>query len=219
MRQFEKRLDLASKYKEWLDKQLEENKQHPKYTSSAFKYYYDIVANLIWAQQGLCAYSEKRLQDHRPFQAENWTNGTFKKFDFAGQLDHFDPSKKKEYGWDWENFFLIDSDVNVKAKHQKQLSGLLKPDLAGYSPELYLEYKLPEHIFVPNRNLDPNDQEKVRKDISALGLNFQPIIDIRKDYLSPVLIDLEYSGKTIEEIRTDLKQFYTAFDLVISTWE
>jgi hypothetical protein len=213
MRKIDKRIILAEKYKKWLDELSAKGSKHTIYNSSNGKFYYDIIANLIWVQAGLCAYSERRLQNHAQFGPPDWQEGVFKKFQFAGQLDHYDASLKKEYGWLWDNFFLIDADINVKLKRDKKPSGILKPDLGAYDPAAYLEYKIADHIFLPNRALDFAIQEQVNKDISCLGLNFQPIIDIRREYLSPLMFDVEYKIKTFEEVRNEMNQFFTAFEL------
>lgn len=215
MRKIDKSQLLAAKYKEWLDDLAAKGKKHPKYNSSGFKYYYDIVANLVWVQQGLCAYSERRMQDHHKCAPKNWKEGEYKQFQFAGQLDHYDAELKKNKGWDWDNFFLIDSDVNVKGKRMNRPNGILKPDIEAFDPNNYLEYKLPDHIFVPNRNLDFEIQEKVRHDLTCLGLNFEPIIDIRKEYLAPYLTDIEYQAQTTSQVRVKLTQFYTAFEMAV----
>lgn len=216
MRKIDKSVLLATKYKEWLDDLAAKGKAHPKYTSSNFKYYYDIIGNLVWSQKGLCAYSERKMQDPAKCAPENWKDGAYKQFQFAGQLDHYDATLKKTKGWDWNNFFLIDADVNVKGKREKRPNGILKPDKRTFDPNVYLEYKLPDHIFIPNRNLDFVMQEKVRHDLTCLGLNFEPIIDIRKEYLAPYLTDIEYQAQTADQARVKLTQFYTAFEMAVT---
>ncbi|SHM86787.1 hypothetical protein SAMN05444266_112119 [Chitinophaga jiangningensis] len=213
MKYIDKSIILASKYKQWLDGLTAKGQQHNSYTSSKGKYYYDIIANLIWVQQGLCAYSERRMQDHGLCAPSKWSEGKFAKFEFAGHLDHYDCTLKKDYGWLWANFFLIDADINTKLKRDKKPSGLQKPDAPDYDPAHYLEYKLPEHIFVPSRILAFDTQELINKDISCLGLNFQPIIDIGREYLAPYLFDVEFEILSIDAARRKLTQFFTAFEL------
>jgi hypothetical protein len=60
--------------------------------------------------------------------------------------------------------------------------------------------------------LDFDIQEKILKDISYLELNFQPIIDIRKQYLVPLIYDVKFKLRTFEEVRAELYQFFTAFE-------
>jgi len=103
----------------------------------------------------------------------------------------------------------------VKDKREHRPNGLLKPDPTTFDPNIYLEYKLTDHIFVPNRYLDFATQEKVRHDLTCLGLNFEPIIDIRKEYLGPYLTDIEYEAQTTDQVRVKLIQFYTAFEMAV----
>lgn len=215
MRKIDKSLILATKYKKWLDTLTTKSKKHTIYNSSNGKYYYDIVANLMWVQAGLCAYSERLLQEPAKFGPGNWTNGVFPKFQFAGQLDHYDATLKEQYGWSWDNFFVIDADINVKLKRTNVPSDLLKPDMPHYDPRVYLEYERVHHVFVPNRQLEFSVQEQVRKDISCLGINFQPIIDISKYYLEPLFFDVEYQVQSRVEVEKRIYQFFTAFDLVV----
>jgi len=56
MRKIEKDLTLATAYKKWLDGLNKSGEEHPEYTSNG-KFYQDIVANLLWVQKGLCAYT------------------------------------------------------------------------------------------------------------------------------------------------------------------
>lgn len=213
MRKIDKTQIFATKYKQWLDKLALESKEHPAYNSSDGKYYYDIIANLIWAQQGLCAYTERKLQDHAPFIATNWENGRYKKCEFAGHLDHYDNTLKVKYGWLWDNLFVIDADVNVKRKRSNTPNGILKPDLPTFNPIELLEYDLSNHFFIPNRNLDFAVQELVKQDILYLGLNFQPISDIRREYLSPLIERVKYQQQTFDEMYKQLNQFFTAFEM------
>jgi hypothetical protein len=213
MRKIDKGMVLATGYKTWLDNLKTKSLPHPPYSSSGGKFFYDIVANLMWIQTGVCAYSERKMQDHRAFAPSKWKSGKFAKFQFAGQLDHYDSTLKEKYGWLWDNFFLIDSDINVKLKRTKKPNGLLRPDLPKFDPADFLEYDIKINCFIPKRTLDFDVQEKVRQDISILGLNFQPIIDLRREYLSPIIEDVKYKRKPIDEARLSLYQFFTAFEL------
>lgn len=219
MKKIDKSIILAVKYKEWLDGLTAKKAKHSNYTSSKGKFYYDIIANLLWIQQGLCAYSERRMQDNTCCEPAKWAQGKFAKFSFAGELDHYDATLKKEYGWLWGNFFLIDADINGKLKRDKKPAGILKPDVSSYDPAHYLEYKMPEHVFVPKRTLEFSMQQLINRDISCLGLNFQPIIDIRREYLSPYIFDVEYQLQSVEAVRKKLTQFFTAFELSVGALE
>ncbi len=219
MRKIEKDLNLAFAYKRWLDRLDKSGKNHPEYTSSNNKYYYDIVANLLWVQKGLCAYTEMYLINAENVSPDKWTNGKFIKFEFMGQLDHFDPKLKKDNGWDWGNFFVVHTDVNIKRKRDKILHGIIKPDKFDYNPFDFLEYDFKQHNFLPNRKKDLKNQQLILDDINALGLNFQPIIDYRKEYLNPIINDVQFEILTIEEARKKLNKFYTAFEMSIISFE
>ncbi|MFB6453955.1 hypothetical protein ACE38W_01695 [Chitinophaga sp. Hz27] len=220
MRKIDKSLILATQYKAWLDTLKTKNKKHTIYSSSNGKYYYDIVANLIWVQSGICAYTEKLLHDHSGFAPEYWVLGAFPKtpkYAFCGELDHYDPSLKDQFGWDWANFFIVDADVNKKVKRSNMPMGLLKPDLPQYNPKIYLEYDRENHLFIPNKLLKNAIQDQVRKDLEFLGVNFPPIIYSRKKYLEPLLFDVEYQLESRVIVESKLYQFFTAFDMVADT--
>lgn len=215
MRKIEKNLSLATSYKRWLDGLNKFQKNHPLYSSSNNKYYYDIVANLLWVQQGLCAYTEMFLVKLSTVAPEKWIKGTYPKFEFFGQLDHFDPSLKKEKGWEWDNFFVVHTDVNTKRKRDKKLNGIIKPDNKDYDPFYFLEYDFRQHHFLPNRDRTLKDQKLILEDINALGLNFQPIIDYRIEYLKPIIDEVLLGILKISNARTRLNKFYTAFEMSI----
>lgn len=211
MQKINKTLTLAIDYKNWLAT-INKRKSHPKFTSSNHRYYYDVVANLLWVQKGLCAYTELYLCDSSNFDEEKWGNGVFKKFELKGQLDHYDATLKATKGWDWGNFFLIDSDVNRK-KNNKKMSGILKPDNENYDPFYFLEYDFKSHHFLPNSKRSNKDQDKILEEIKILGLNFQPIIDHRKAYISPLINEVTLGIKSADEVRNSLYQFYTSFEM------
>ena len=120
MKKIDKNLSLATSYKKWLDTLNKSGKSHPTYNSSNNKFYYDVIANLLWVQQGLCAYTEMFLINKNAVAPEKWGDGSFKRFEFLGQLDHFNARLKNTKGWDWDNFFVIHSDVNVKRKRDRK---------------------------------------------------------------------------------------------------
>lgn len=211
MRKIDKTQILATVYKIWLDKLVQANEDHPAYNSSNGKYYYDIIANLIWVQQGLCAYTELRLQDHSLFALEYWENGKYKQCKTKGELDHYNNTIKERFGWNWDNLFVIDADVNKKWKRSNTPNGILKPDLPNFDPTQLLEYDLSNHFFIPNRNLNFATQELVNQDISCLGLN--AIADIRRMYLSPLIERVKYQQQTFNEAHNELYQFFTAFEM------
>ena len=205
---------FATDYKQWQDNLVATGTSHPAYNSSAGKFYYDIVSNLIWAQKGLCAYTEFKLQAFEKCGRTFWTKGTFTKFEFAGELDHYNPALKKEQGWLWDNFFLIDADVNSKkVKGSKEPKGLLKPDKKNFDPTYFLEYDMSNHIFIPNRIREFEAQRLIKHDIDTLGLNWQPTVERREFYLNEKINDVRYGVITFEEAEANLYQFFTAFKL------
>ncbi|HNG63681.1 MAG TPA: hypothetical protein PLK54_07995, partial [Ferruginibacter sp.] len=184
-------------------------------SSSNNTYYYDIIANLLWVQQGLCAYTEMYLIDKNTVAPKKWEKGKFKKFEFLGQLDHFDPSLKPKKGWEWNNFFVIHSDVNTKRKRDKKIHGIIKPDEEYYDPFEFLEYDFKTHNFLPNRSKSIKDQQLILDDINTLGLNFQPIIDYRIAYLKPLIDEVQLGIVSIDAARKSINKFYTAFEMSI----
>jgi hypothetical protein len=215
MMKIDKKLELATVYKKWLDRINNPKSKYPNYTSSNNKYYYDIVANLLWVQRGLCAYTEMYLTNISHIAPDKWDKGSFKKFDFLGQLDHFDPAKKEKKGWEWDNFFIVHSDVNTKRKRDKRVIGIIKPDKENYDPFYFLEYDFKHHHFLPNINRSEKEQLLILSDINALGLNFQPIIDYRIEYLNPIIDDIKLGLAPIDETRKKISKFYTAFEMSI----
>ena len=141
----------------------------------------------------------------------------FKDFEFLGQLDHYDTSLKKQKGWEWTNFFVVHSDVNVKKKGQKSVHGILKPDEPHYDPFYYLEYNFKTHHFLPNSDRPLPLQQKILEDINTLGLNYKPIIDHRMRHLIPLIEDIKLGKLTLLQAKERLMQFYTAFEMSISS--
>jgi hypothetical protein len=215
MKKIDKDLALATSYKKWLEGL--KGKKHPTYTSSNHKYYYDIIANLLWVQQGLCAYTEMFLINKNNVSKEKWAKGGFPKFEFLGQLDHFNPTLKEKKGWEWDNFFVVHSDVNVKRKRDKKINGIIKPDKETYDPFYFLEYDFKQHHFLPNRNRTTKEQDLILEDVNTLGLNFQPIIDYRIEYLKPIIDEVQLGIITIAKARQKLNKFYTAFEMSLSS--
>lgn len=211
MRKIDKNLQLALAFKDWLTTLGDSN--HPQYTSQN-EYYKDIVANLLWVQDGLCAYTEKFLINSQRVSPDKWVDGKFDKIEIDGDLDHYNPKLKTDFGWDWSNFFLIDKNTNSsRVKGVKVPNSILKPDNESYDPFHFLEYDYEKHIFCANSILDFEQQVRVKEDIDILGLNYQPIIDFREKYLNPIILDVQNKQKTLELARKDLIQFKTAFEM------
>jgi hypothetical protein len=216
MQKIEKDLTLATAYKKWLAGLNKSGIDHPAYTS-ANKYYHDVVANLLWVQKGLCAYTEMYLVNYKDVGPGNWKAGKFKNFEFLGQLDHYDSTLKKKKGWEWTNFFVVHSDINVKRKGQKSVHGILKPDDPKYDPFYYLEYDFKTHNFLPNSDRDVPLQKLILEDLNTLGLNFKPIIDYRREYLTPLIDDVQLGKLRLATAKDKLKNFYTAFEMSIKS--
>jgi hypothetical protein len=213
MKKIDKNLSLATSYKKWLDGIEKTGKNHPTYNSSNHRFYYDIIANLLWVQQGLCAYTEAFLINKNNVAPDKWNAGTFNRFDTLGQLDHFDPKLKETKGWEWDNFFMVHSDVNTKLKRDKKVNGIIKPDKEDYNPFYFLEYNFKLHHFLPNRERTLKEQNLIYQDIIIIGLNYQPIIDYRIAELKPIIDDVLLGKLTSVKATQKLKQFYTAFEM------
>ncbi len=191
MRKLDKQQILSTEYKKWEDDLENNNKNHPKYSSSNGKFYLDIVMNLFYIQKGLCAYTEQELCDEKFYKKENWVNGKYKipddyeKVEFYGQLEHFDESLKSKNGekgkkdWLWSNFFMAQSDTNTKIKGRKSVDKdsdgnyVLKPDELNYNKFDLLEYDYRRNIYRANRNQNRELKTKIERMINeVLGLNY-----------------------------------------------
>jgi hypothetical protein len=213
MRKIDKSIHLATSYQAWVKNFNDKGHSHVPY-SSKHKYYMDIVGNLLWVQKGLCAYTEMYLSDITTLDPTKWKAGRIAKFDFMGHLDHYDCTLKDSKGWEWSNFFVAHSDVNVKHKGAKKVNSLLKPDSPSYEPFFYLQYDFKTHNFLPNVNREDGLQDQILEDINALGLNYKPIIDYRKEYLVPIIDDVLLGKKSIKDAHSSLFKFYTAFEMI-----
>lgn len=189
MRKIDKTKILSTNYKSW-EEELEINGQdHPRYNSSKNEHYIDVAMNLLYNQGGLCAYTEMRLCPLELLTRDKWHEGGYlnRKPEIKGQLDHFDPSLKINKGWMWNNFFFIDTDVNTKVKGKQEVDAIMKPDDPDYSEDQLLNYDIENHIFFANTELDKGIQDRINAMILTLGINFGPVIDLRKDYLRNIL--------------------------------
>ncbi len=215
MQRIDKKLELATAYKAWLDKLDQSGAQHPAY-NARHEFYNDVRANLLWVQAGLCAYTETLLISSDRVRPELWKDGRFvgetnKRLNPFGQLDHYDHELKIIRGWDWDNLFFIHSDINNRKGTKK--AQILKPDRVDYRPDQYLDYDPTNHLFLANPTLTRESRNAVELDIDILGLNFDAIVDHRIEYLSKLFAYLEYGGYTIEQCRALLNKFPTAFEM------
>lgn len=207
---------LATTYKEWVDELEKNNLQHDEHSVN-HKYYYDVVANLLLIQKGLCAYSEQFLFDSEELEEAFWKDGVFtkSKFQFFGELEHYDASiKQSGRAWLWENLFVAHSDLN-RAKWQHKVKYALKPDAEDYDPFKLLEYNISEHKFLPNRKLPFKQQEEILNDIKFLGLNYTSLIQARRYTLKTIIEEIEFEQKTLAEARKTQREYVTAFEMII----
>ncbi len=187
MRKIDKSHILSTAYKKWIDSITQQGIEHPKYYSN-HRFYNDIVMNLFYCQKGLCAYTEQLLckQDFYHIQHWNETGNYTKKYKKKGQLDHFSPELKEKKGWLWENFFMVESDINIQ-KRDKAVYDLLKPDREGYSPEKYLPYSATTGRYVAKASLSAAEQKQVEDMIEIIGINHPTVVERRKEIIFWVL--------------------------------
>lgn len=218
MRKLSKLINYAREYESW--ENALKKKVHDEYSSSG-KYKNDILAELLIIQDGLCAYTEYRLMSVEDVASLN-TKFTKDKFtgeikDFPIDLEHFDSTLKKKFGWKWSNFFAVNTTINQKVKRReeseliklgKTVHYLMKPDSDSYDPMILLDYDKDLDLFVPNSNLDKTDFVKVKEMILCLGLNNAYIKDKRTMYYN----ELRFRQSTKESIT--LNQFYTGWQII-----
>lgn len=216
MRKLDKTKVLATAYKEWLNNLEQEQKNHPEYKSSN-EFYIDVVANLLWIQDGLCAYTEQFLFDPVELGEENWKEGKFGKgkFEFFGHLEHYDESLKENKGWLWSNLFIAHSDINTKRKGSKAVRYALKPDADNYDPFYLLQYDFNSHRFLPNIDRELDEQDNILHDINVLGLNYQPVVQDRKIQLNTLIEEVRLKKKSLQEARVTLREYRTAFQMLV----
>ncbi len=217
MKKINKACNLSSEYHAW-QKQFEDSKEnHPKYTSSNGKYYYDIIMNLFHCQKGLCAYTEVILCTENFFSDVNWSENRYTLPNntiptFSGQLDHFDPTLKENKAWLWDNFFMVDPTVNAKSKNSKNVDPILKPDSPDYDEFTLLEYNTKLHVFVAKTTLPDVKQAKINEMILILGINHDPIRYQRSIYLRLLSDPVQKGLETWDNIV--IEQFPTAVEML-----
>jgi hypothetical protein len=211
MQKIDKTQLLSSEYKKWEESMGE---LHNPYNSSNNRYYYDVVMNLLHCQRGVCAYTEICLCDEEYYQTGYWKGGKyrFEKPEFSGALDHFNPLLKKDKGWLWENFFVVQKDINDKHKRNKIVDDILKPDTPSYNPLALLEYDELSHIFIANTDLDESSQKRINDMIEVLGINLSWVRKNRKTHLQKIIQIIESGGEWEHEALRN-HQFFTAFEM------
>jgi hypothetical protein len=210
MRKIDKTTVLSTEYKQWEQNLEQRQESHPEYSSSDFKYYLDVVMNLFYCQQGLCAYTEMRLCPQHAVAPEYWQHGRYfaNKPGFLGQLDHFDNNLKTQKAWLWNNLFLVHSDINVKIKGRKAVDSILKPDSKTYDPFRLLDYDSRTHFFIANTDLSEEEQQRITQMIDTLGLNFGPVRARRKEVLARQISIIEFGLTTWDDMPDE---FVTSF--------
>lgn len=206
MRKIDKSCHLSTEYKIW-----EENlsiPHSPKYRADR-KYYLDIVMQLFNCQDGLCAFTEQRLCAKKEYESSLWEKGRYKNGNkerppFKGELDHVDHNRKKEEAWAWDNFLMIDSDVNKKVKGEKDIDYILIPDQEDYDVNRLLIYNTKTNRFEPHPELTNEETERIDNMLKILGINWGPVIAQRTMYLRHYFKLSEFDS-TIE-----IEQFPTA---------
>ncbi|HAO48102.1 MAG TPA: hypothetical protein DCR35_01615 [Runella sp.] len=212
MQKIDKTLILSSEYKQWEESMRE---THSPYNSSNNKYYYDVVMNLLHCQKGVCAYTEMSLCDEKYYKEECWKDGKYiiSKPEFMGALDHFNPALKKNTGWLWDNFFIVQKDINDKAKRNKSVDDILKPDSPLYDPFSLLEYDEKAHVFIANADLEEYLQKRINDMIDILGINYSPIPKLRKKHLQRIIEKIKNGIGNWEEEQAANEQYFTAFEM------
>jgi transcriptional regulator of met regulon len=218
MQKIDKSKKVATAYHTWL-KSLKNKKQPPN--SATFRFYKDVLMNLLICQNGLCAYTEMRLLSEADLKKaqKDFKNGRYTGLlrDMPSDIEHFDSRLKENYGWKWDNLFAVFSTINQKVKRREEqklldngesVHEILKPDTKNYDPLVLLKYNSKENIFYPNtEELTASEIKQVQEMIICLGLNNGYIKMKRGDYLSE-LATREKFGETVTP-----NQFITAWTM------
>ena len=189
MKKIDKSKILSEEYLEWM-KALKE--EHPTYSSS-HKYVQDIKMNLLYCQNGLCAYTEEQLCDLELLKESCWKERryvqTLEGEDLVkGDLEHFDCTLKENQAYLWNNLFMANSNINCRVKGTKPVNPILKPDAKDYDPFKYLEFDDKINKFLPNVNLSEEEKIDVLEMIETLGINrnsfkrASKIKDLKEDF-------------------------------------
>jgi len=172
MKKIDKSKILSKEYLAWMEALKEE---HPKYPNSR-KYIKDIKMNLLYCQNGLCAYTEEELCDLKLLEESCWQEGRYMhsledESLINGDLEHFDCTLKDTQAYLWDNLFMVNSNINSRIKGTKQINPILKPDDKNYDPFKYLEFDDKINKFLPNINLSVEEKKDVAEMINTLGIN------------------------------------------------
>ena len=170
MKKIDKSKILSKEYEKCMN-ELEGRKY-----SSSHKYIKDIKMNLLYCQNGLCAYTEELLCDLTLLEESCWQEGRYihsleDKNLINGDLEHFDCTLKDTQAYLWDNLFMVNSNINCRVKGTKQINPILKPDAKDYNPFKYLEFGDKINKFLPNINLSAQEKLDVTEMIETLGIN------------------------------------------------
>ena len=188
MKKIDKSKILSKEYFKW----MKELKEHSKYSSS-HKYIKDIKMNLLYCQNGLCAYTEEQLCDLKLLEDSCWEDGRYKQSLenenlVNGDLEHFDCTLKENKAYLWDNLFMANSNINCRVKGTKSINPILKPDAKDYDPVKYLQFDDKINKFIPNINLSEKEKIDVMEMIETLGINknafkrAKQIKDLKEDF-------------------------------------
>lgn len=196
MRKIEKTILYSKDYEEWLNNLEVQGQNHPDYDKYR-KYYNDVKLELLRCQGGLCAYTEMKLCGIEVFSSDKWEKGRCKikkKIEAFGELDHFDPTLKKEKGWLWTNFFVVSGHINKAVKGDKSVDYILKPDTDDYVLRDKMLFNVDSNTFAPNPLKTPEEKERIEEMIETLGINYEPVRTIRRDFIRRLRKAIQYKA-------------------------
>jgi len=148
------------------------------------------------------------------YDSANWNGGRYvgNKPESKGQLEHFNSQLKAAKGWLWDNFFMVDSDVNTKVKRRQLVDSILKPDREDYDEFALLEYSSSLHMFVARTSIPLELQERINAMIETLGINFGIVRHERRQFLMEIVADIKFGSKTWDNVIP--YKFPTAFEMM-----
>jgi hypothetical protein len=209
MRKIDKQCHLSTVYKTW---ESSLTADHPTYSHSTTKrlHYNSIVMQLLFNQDGLCAFTEERIcpKNDKTYSDNNWADGIYNidKPDISGDLEHFNSSLKEKQGWLWDNFFVVSSFINRK-KGTKEVDSILKPDDINYEASKMLDYNPTTNFFTPHTELTDTEKDRVQKMIDTLEINNGLIVDKRERFLNKIFLLSDFG------VDLDIDEFPTAYEM------
>jgi hypothetical protein len=199
MRRIDKSIHLSLNYFTWLEQITLGGNVHPKWKNKTIRnsYHKEVIMNLYHCQDGLCAYTEKRLCRQYLFSADKWVDEKYtyeNKPEHDGHPDHYNNTLKKDRAWSWDNLFMTHVVVNNN-KGIKATLDYLKPDNINYNPFTFFLYNFDFHLYEvkQNENLTNAQIEEIEHQIKdVLFLNHDPIIGDRETLYKVINQLLEY---------------------------